>query len=277
MDAMIVALGSTRYRVDRPWPGADFDVSAISDVAVLADGNIALVRRKTPQALILSPQGQLIGQWHINGLVCPHYVRPDHQGGLLIADLDGHQIIAVGPSGETRWTLGDPQKPNWMTPFNHPTCACPDENGNVYVTDGYGNSCLHSFDAEQNLRYTVGSQGNKMGQFTTPHAVICLRDGRLLVSDRENNRLQFFTHAGEPQGQILDVFKPMALASLPDGTILVTDQTPRLSRLAPDGRLLGRCRTFSTVAHGMGVAPDGTIYLAEMEPNVLTRLVPIAA
>ncbi|MFA5522343.1 MAG: 6-bladed beta-propeller [Castellaniella sp.] len=277
MDAVIVTLGSQRYEVQRAWPGTPHDFTAICDVTVMADGRVVAMRRRAPQLIVLAPSGELLDQWTVPGLVCPHYLNPGPGGGLLIADFDGHQIIALDKHGELRWTLGNPREPHWMAPFNHPTSASMDGAGRLYATDGYGNSCLHIFDAQRTLVRTVGTQGPGPGQFTTPHAVIVLRDGRLLVADRENYRLQFFDAEGRVLGEIGDVYKPMALAELPDATILVTDQTPRLSRFAPDGRLLGRCRTLSTVAHGMAAGADGTIYLAEMTPDMLTRLVSLPA
>jgi peptidylglycine monooxygenase len=67
----------------------------------------------------------------------------------------------------------------------------------------------------------------------------------------------------------------MAVEPTPEGGILVTDQTPRLSLFSSDGELVGRCRTFGTVGHGLGLAPDGAIFVAEMGPDMLTRLSPL--
>ena len=60
------------------------------------------------------------------------------------------------------------------------------------------------------------------------------------------------------------------------GFIYVSDQTPRLSRLDGDGRLVGRCRPVWNVPHGVTVSRDGVFYLTEMNPNSLTRLVPVS-
>src|SRR5829696_7393051 len=40
--------------------------------------------------------------------------------------------------------------------------------------------------------------------------------------------------------------------------------------------LVGRYRAFGTVAHGLALAPDGSIFLAEMGPDMLIRLVPVS-
>jgi outer membrane protein assembly factor BamB len=272
---IIVTLGLRRYRVERPWPNANIDFKGISDVTVLSDGRVVALRRAAPALLVFSPEGAHLDQWEIAPLVCGHYLRARKDGGLLIADFDGHQILALDNAGNCVWTLGDPSRPNWGAPFNHPTCAVEDSNGRLYVTDGYGNSCLHRYDSARRLTATIGAPGNGAAQFSTPHAVIVTRDQRVLVADRENNRVQIFDIDGNWQGQIDNVYKPMSIAEMPDGNLLVTDHVPRLSLFAPDTSLLGRCRTLSTVSHGLAVDADGTIFLAEMAPDMLTRLVPI--
>ena len=61
-----------------------------------------------------------------------------------------------------------------------------------------------------------------------------------------------------------------------DGLIYVTDQIPRLSVLAADGRLIGRCRPVLYGAHGVWGDSRGNLYLAEASPmNRITRLEPL--
>jgi sugar lactone lactonase YvrE len=125
------------------------------------------------------------------------------------------------------------------------------------------------------LLATWGRPGRGALEFSTPHAVAVDRAGRLLVGDRENNRVQILDRAGGWIGEIRGLYKPMAVEPTPDGAVLVTDQTPRLSHFSPDGELVGRCRTFGTVGHGLALAPDGSIFVAEMGPDMLTRLSPV--
>ena len=64
----------------------------------------------------------------------------------------------------------------------------------------------------------------------------------------------------------------MDIAEDAEGRILVTDQVPRLSMLAPDGALIGRCRAVWNGAHGVACNDNGDIFLAEMQPNRITKL-----
>jgi peptidylglycine monooxygenase len=94
----------------------------------------------------------------------------------------------------------------------------------------------------------------------------------LVVCDRENNRLQVFDLDGKFIRDIRDVFHPMAVVVDPEGMVLVSDQTPRLSMFDPQGRLAGRCRPTLYGGHGTCLDSAGNIYLAELRVNRVTRL-----
>src|SRR5438477_273239 len=72
--------------------------------------------------------------------------------------------------------------------------------GDLYVTDGYGNARVHRFSAEGRLLQSWGEPGAGPGQFNLPHGIAVLADGRVLVADRENDRIQLF----DPEGKYLD-------------------------------------------------------------------------
>lgn len=272
-----VCLGNQLYRVDRPWPAGYSDFRAMCDVAVLKDGRVVAVFRREPQLVVFSPDGSLLESWVVPQLVNAHYARARPGGGLLVADLSVHAIVKLDSRGRFEGYLGQPGQPAWAAPFNSPTCAVETPDGTVYASDGYGNSCLHAFRPDGSHWFTKGQPGTGPGQFSTPHAVVVTPDRQVLVSDRENNRVQVFDAEGNWLRDIGLVYKPMALALTPDGHLLVTDQTPRLSLFSLDGTLLGRCRTDGVSGHGVSVGPDGSIYLAEMVPDTLTRLTPVAS
>src|SRR5699024_1304162 len=149
----------------------------------------------------------------------------------------GHQVVCLDAGGNVKWTLGDPETPQWMAPFNHPTQAALDRDGNLYVTAGYGNFCVHVFDSSRALLQTYGGQGQEPGRFSTPHAVVIDDTGRVYVADRENNRVQIFDNTGHFQSELTGVFKPMALALTPHGDLVVSDQTATLSLFGTTGEI----------------------------------------
>ena len=273
-----VALGPRRYRVERPWTTPDgVSFAGISDVTVLSSGRVVVLCRSDPAVLIFEPDGALADTWPMPDLVAGHYIRAIAGDRLLITDFDGHRVFVLTATGERERVLGERDQPRFGEPFSHPADAIESADGEIFVADGYGNSCVHRFSADGRLLATWGKPGSGMLEFSTPHAIAFDRAGRLLVVDRENNRVQILDRAGGWLGEISGLYKPMAVEPAPDGGALVTDQTPRLSQYSAQGELVGRCRTFGTVGHGLALAPDGSIFVAEMGPDMLTRLVPLPA
>ena len=68
------------------------------------------------------------------------------------------------------------------------------------------------------------------------------------------------------------LYHPMDIFVDDRGMTFVTDQTPRISLFAPDGALIGRCRAVWNIAHGIAGNAAGDLYLAEMQPSRITRL-----
>jgi hypothetical protein len=274
-----VGLGDQRYRVERPWgtlpPGLSY--AGIADVTVLSSGRVAVLLRGDPAVLVFEPDGTLADQWSLPDVVAGHYIRACASGRVFLSDFDGHRIFILSEDGRCESVLGARDKPRFGAPFNHPADAVEAPDGEIFVADGYGNSCVHRFAADGTFSATWGRPGRGALEFSTPHAIAVDRAGRLLVGDRENNRVQILDRSGHWLGEIGGLFKPMAVEPTPDGGVLVTDQTPRLSLFSAEGDLVGRCRTFGTVGHGLGLAPDGSIFVAEMGPEMLTRLAPVAA
>ncbi len=65
------------------------------------------------------------------------------------------------------------------------------------MTDGYGNARVHKFSADGTYQFSWGEPGNGPGQFNLPHGIWYDSRGRLLVADRENDRVQVFDLDGK--------------------------------------------------------------------------------
>lgn len=273
-----VGLGSRLYRVERPWgqmpSGRSY--SGIADVTVMPSGRVAMLLRGDPAVVVFEPDGTLADQWSMPDVVAGHYIRACPSGRIFLSDFDGHRIFILSKDGHCERILGARDRPRFGAPFNHPADAVEAPDGEIFVADGYGNSCVHRFTADGTFVATWGRPGRGALEFSTPHAIAVDHAGRLLVGDRENNRVQILDRTGHWLGEIGGLFKPMAVEPTPDGGMLVTDQTPRLSLFSAQGELIGRCRTFGTVGHGLGLSPDGSIFVAEMGPEMLTRLAPVS-
>ena len=82
-------------------------------------------------------------------------------------------------------------------PFNLPTDIAVTPSGEMFMTDGYGNARVHKFAADGTYLFSWGEPGTGPGQFALPHGVWIDRRGRVLVCDRENDRVQVFDQDGK--------------------------------------------------------------------------------
>ena len=65
------------------------------------------------------------------------------------------------------------------------------------MSDGYGNARVHKFRRRRQTMFSWGEPGTAPGQFNLPHGVWVDRRGRLLLADRENDRVQVFDQNGK--------------------------------------------------------------------------------
>ena len=197
-DDLAVVLGDRRYRVERPWgqwPGS-MARSQISQLAVNSKGVVYVFQRGEPPVLAFAPSGALQGGLAEGRIADPHGIAITPDDRLLLVDRDAHQVLILTTEGETLATLGERHRPRLGAPFNHPTDAAVTADGEIYVADGYGNSMVHRFAPDGRHLMSFGRPGSGPGEFTTPHAVWVDGSDRVLVADRENDRIQLFDRAG---------------------------------------------------------------------------------
>ena len=270
-----VILGDRRYAIHRNWAKlpAGENFGFLSDVMVDGGGRVHVAQRGTDRpVLVFDRDGRLAGSWGEGTLAEPHYITAAKDGAILVADRDAHQVLRFDGKGNVLQALGKRHWPALDAPFNHPTAAAQAPDGEIYVADGYGNSSVHRFSTDGALLKTWGGPGAGPGAFTTPHAVAIDGRGRVLVGDRENNRVQVFSRDGEFLEAWGDFYHPMQIWIDDRGLVFVTDQIPRISLLSPDGKLIGRCRGAINGAHGLSGDAEGNLYLAELPPQYITKL-----
>ena len=272
-----IALAGRRYSVERDFGRlpAGMKPARVSQVAVDSEGHIHVLRRGDPPVLVFTSGGAFLRAYGEGGIFDSHGIAIDAQNRVWVVDRDAHEVVVFDMNGKPVLKLGERHEPRWAEPFNHPTRAAVAQDGEIYVADGYGNARVHRFSPQGRLLASFGEVGPGPGQFMTPHSVIVDRQDRVLVCDRENDRVQVFDRAG---GRLMDwrgLCRPMDLLERDDGVILVSDQVPSLAAFMSDGERLGRARPSLNGSHGVALAPDGAIYLAEIDPSSVTKLAPI--
>ncbi len=225
--------------------------------------------------------GRLLSTWGASRFIMPHGLTVDHAGNLWLTDVGLHQVFKCSPSGDVLLTLGEAGVPGDDTShFNLPTDVAVLPDGSFYVSDGYQNTRVLKFSATGRFEFQWGTKGKGPGQFHLPHGITLDPKGRIIVCDRENERLQVFDAKGaflhEWKGP--QIGKPYGIATSPDGHLFVIDGgSPSLKQelrgkaveLDPTGRILdtfggyGKAPGQFQLGHDIAVGPDGAVYVAE--------------
>lgn len=141
-------------------------------------------------------QGQVFGP---GASVCagtPHGLRLHKEGSntYLYHANNGQSLVKTTLDGTIVWAKHGP--PSNDTKYAHyaPTWFATPPGNFVYMADGYGSNYIHQYtlDGEYTGR-SFGGPGTAPGLFQTCHAInYDPRVDKLVVSDRENHRHQFF-------------------------------------------------------------------------------------
>ncbi len=272
---LVVGTGDFLYDVFRPWGvlPTGWTFGLISHVAVDSKDRVYFYQRKDPPVLVFDGNGNFLTAWGERRLRDAHgiYIGPDDC--IYVCNRDEHEVLKLTPEGKILLTLGQRGKPALQAPFNHPADVAVASNGDIYVADGYGNSAVHRFSPEGRHLRSWGTPGASRGQFATPHGIWVDTAERVLIADRENNRVQIFSPEGDVSGEWADLYHPMDIYVDRAGTIYVTDQIPRITMFSPEGRILARGRPVTIGAHGVWGDSAGNLYLAEVAVNQVTKLV----
>ncbi len=268
-----VVLGDRTYAVHRNWAQWPDHVAQgfLSEVAIGSDGRVYALQRGATPVVVFNSDGSFSAAWGDGIIADGHGIWASPDDRLFIVDRDAHQVLVTDLSGNVLQRLGTRHQPSDGAPFNHPTHASQAPDGEIYVSDGYGGIHVHRFAGDGTLLATWGTAGTAPGEFSTPHATWALTD-RVYVADRENNRVQVFDRDGGHLMDLSGLYHPMAVYVDGLGFVYVSDQTPRIIKYAPDGKIAGRCRGAINGAHGLYGDTAGNLYLAELPPAGLTKL-----
>ena len=201
------------------WPAQPHGVSFCGDatsVAVDSDDNVYVFNRGTDPLAIFDSSGTFVGSWGAGEFDRPHGIAIDAEDNLWLVD-HGHFVQKRTREGEVLLTLGKRGKPADAFsgfPFNLPTdVAIHPSSGEIFVADGYQNSAIHRFDGSGRHITSWGGVGEDPGQFCCPHGICIVDEDVLVVCDRENFRLQFFSTSGEFIEQ-WHMFRPSAVRAV---------------------------------------------------------------
>jgi DNA-binding beta-propeller fold protein YncE len=280
-------------------------------VTVGADDRVYVFCRGNKPVLVFDPDGNLVDSWgndnppedvvirrdaYGNAMQFwntwfdrPHAITMDHEQNLWLVDDVGNKIRKFSVSGDLLQTIGTGEAAPRESGdcFNKPTdVVVSKKTGEVFITDGYGNSRVHRFSPEGELISSFGESGTANGQFSLPHNLALLDDEEIVVCDRENHRVQVFSLEGEfhREWRAHKAVAVEVMGSGADAQIYVAEQGPppvqqgvarlgnRIDVFSRDGELIthfgaehyGEEPDQFLWPHSLAVDSRGDVYIAEV-------------
>ena len=256
---LVIGEGEHRYEVFHAWPQLPdkYTWQTTHNVAVDREGLLYVIHegraelRDHPSIFVFDAEGKFVrafGQQFQGG---GHGLEVRTEGTEQFLWVTGYQQLKnfakLTLKGEVVWEKrapmdsklypeGEDTKPakRWGRDSFMPTNFAFLPDGGFFLADGYGSFRIHRYDKAGNWIGHFGEPGTGPGQFNTPHGLwIDSRPGRdpsLVVADRANKRLQWFTLEGKHL-KTLDGFILPANVDTRGDVMLVPDLSARLTLL----------------------------------------------
>src|SRR5213083_1240591 len=234
------------------------------------------------------------------GMAFAHAVRVDKDDNVWAVDEGTNIITKFSPDGKILMVLGkrpDPLEQLSLMPgagqysgaskpysFHRETDVAWDPQGNIFVSDGYGDSRVVKYDKNGRFIKSAGTRGNGQGQLNLPHTIAADAAGNIYIGDRGNARVQVWDNDLNFKAIYDQVGNPWAVCispgphqylfvsnSVPDnGDSRAAAQTGEIYKMELDGTIIGRfgragkaLKEFSTV-HEIDCRNPNELFVAEI-------------
>ena len=274
---------------------AGWSLGPVANGACDSQNRVYVMSRSEHPVMVFEPDGKFLGSWGEGEFSRPHgiFIGPDDS--VWCIDDKDHVVTKRTPHGKVLMTLGKKGQPSDTgydgkntrsvkrpgPPFNRPTNVAIGPDGSIYVSDGYGNCCVHKFTPDGKLQVSWGAPGTGPGEFCQVHSIRIDSKQRAFIPDRENNRVQVFDLDGKFLAQWPNMHRPTGIHIGPDNNMYVTENhvaatadrafiPPQLSIWTLEGQALARWGgdDFLTpgnfyTPHGLWGDSQGNLYAGE--------------
>lgn len=299
----LVGSGRFTYQVAEGW-GRLPDGWVLGDVAAVGvdrrDRVYAFNRGEHPM-VVFDRDGNFLTSWGEDTFSRAHGVHMAADDTIYCTDDGDHTVRKCTLDGKVLLEIGLPGKPApYMSgePFNRCTHTALSPQGDIYVSDGYGNARVHKYTPDGRLLMSWGEPGTDPGQFNIAHNICCDDDGWVYVADRENHRVQVFDGNGRYETQWNNMHRPSGLFMTPGkcplcyiaelGPHLAVNRDlpnigPRISVMDQHGKLLARLAANPPRGtapgqfispHGIAADSRGDLYVGEVSYTSWSRSFP---
>jgi hypothetical protein len=246
---IILGSGSHKYEWVRGWgelPDGMQYGNTHGCIVTDSQGRI-LVNTDTEHAVIIfNPNGKFIKSWGKDFKGGAHGMAVVKEGAtehLFLAHHRRHEVVKATLDGDVLMTLGYPEKAGVYKNADEyrPTSVAIGPTGDIYISDGYGLSWIHQYDAKGEYIRSWGGKGTEPGQMRTPHGIWLDTRGAspvLAVADRENNRLQFFSLDGKYLSMVTEELRRPCHMHQRGNDLVIADLAGRVTILDRNNKLI---------------------------------------
>jgi DNA-binding beta-propeller fold protein YncE len=260
----------------------DVTLGKCSAVAINSDGHIYLFHRGKKPIICVDKSGKFVRAWGNDLIGVAHGMRIDRDDNVWVTDIGHHVVYKFSPTGKLLLALGKVDRPGAdREQFNKPTDVAFGPDGVVFVSDGYENTRVVKFEADGRYVTSWGTPGDQPGEFNLPHSIIVDKNHRVLVGDRENDRVQIFDLNGKRLG-IWNGFAPYGMAIDGKHRVFVADgRANQVLRLKPNGQVdlrigsKGQALGQFNLPHMLAFDNNGNLYVAEVGGERLQKFQPV--
>lgn len=263
---LVIGTGAHRYEVHHAWPQLPdkYSWQTTHNVAVDAEGLLYVIHegrenlKDHPSIFVFDGAGKFVrafGQQFQGG---GHGIEVRTEGKDQFLYVTAYQQVKsfakLTLTGEVVWEkrapmmsgvylAGEDTKPEkrWGRDAFMPTNYAFTPDGGFFLADGYGSWRIHRYDKDGKWLWAFGRPGKADGEFNTPHGLwLDARAGKepsLVVADRANKRLQWFTLEGKHLKTLDGFILPANLDSHGD-VLLVPDLSARITLLGKDDQVI---------------------------------------
>jgi len=262
----------------------------------------------------LDANGNILKSFGAGLFVFPHKIYVDRDSNVWVVDMRamnareklkypdarpaGHTVVKFDPDGKVLMTIGTPgvagNPPDALT---EPCSIVVAPNGDLFIAEGHSGqqpdaapdtvARISRFTKDGKFIRSFGRLGSGPAEFKTPHDIAMDAEGRLLVADRGNYRIQIL----EQDGRFIAEWKQFGRPSgvyLRDGLIYVADSES--NGVAPNpgwlrGIRVGELKTGkvlyripdpvemkgTSAAEGVAVDAMGNVFGGEVGPRQLSK------
>ncbi len=259
---LVIGTGNHRYEVQHDWAQLPdrYTWQTTHNVAVDREGRVYIIHEGRenlpdhPSIFVFDPQGRFVRAFGNQFQGGGHGLEVRTEGQDQFLYVTGYQQLKnfakLTLTGDVVWLkhapmesglypAGEDTQPakRWGRDAFMPTNYGFLPDGGFFLADGYGSFRIHRYDQEGKWLSMFGAPGKGDSEFDTPHGIwVDNRPGRersVVIADRANKRLQWFTLEGKHL-KTLDGFILPANLDTWGEILLVPDLSARITLL--DGK-----------------------------------------